>query len=440
VTKPVEVKEFQSIIYDKMFANEGDYKCIEKKQFDALAMFIREYTAGDGNADVYDFMRLSRKRHVDAITFRNYVGLIQLENGFQVQVLPKIDFTENDDVGNGKTKRVFFKMLRSMKDFPCKMFNDASLRVDRMNLYEIFINMYIQEVRSLVKRGLKSGYISQEDNLNFFKGKLLTGQHIRLNTVHKERFYVSYDEYHQNRPENKLIKATLEKLQKITTSAENSKEIRQLLMSFEMIDSSSSFEKDFSRVVIDRNTKDYENVMRWSKVFLMNESFTPFSGNTTSRALLFPMESVYESYVASELKKIFVPDGWKVSCQDRRYYLFSNPRNQFALRPDIVIKKGVNTIILDTKWKELIRDERKNYGISSEDMYQMYAYSKKYKTPYIWLLYPINKEMRGAAPIRFKSDDNTIVNVHCVDIENISMDLDMLKNRINNEVEEEIYG
>lgn len=66
-----------------------------------------------------------------------------------------------------------------MKDFPCKVFNDALLKVDKMNLYEIFINMYLQEVRQLVKRGIKSAYVQQEDNLKYYKGKLLINKHIQ---------------------------------------------------------------------------------------------------------------------------------------------------------------------------------------------------------------------------------------------------------------------
>ena len=44
---------------------------------------------------------------------------------------------------------------------------------------------------------------------------------------------------------------------------------------------------------------------------------------------------------------------------------------QFALRPDIVIRKDNRTVILDTKWKYLYKNERNNYGISQADMYQM---------------------------------------------------------------------
>ncbi len=429
--KLFEVKEFDSIICNSDYKDNDSYKYLVKKQFENLELFIHEFSGSEENADALDFMRIDYRRNVgDRITIKNYVGLIQMKDGFQVQILPKIAFGDEEDSGNAKTKRVFLRMLRSMKDFPSKIFNDASLKVEQMNLYEIFINMYLQEVRHLVKRGIKSAYVSQEDNLRYYKGKLLVGQHLRANLVHKERFYVGYEEFLSNSPENRLVKSTLEKLQKITSSAENSKEIRQLLTAFELVESSTNYQKDFSKVVIDRNTKDYEMLMQWSKVFLMNKSFTTFSGSTTSRALLFPMESVYESYVSQQMKKVFRPDGWDISTQDKGHYLFMNPRKKFALRPDIVLTKDDHTVIMDTKWKNLINNEKKNYGISQSDMYQMYAYSKKYKTSEIWLLYPINDEMRNSKPIKFDSEDGTTVNLFFVDVANIEDSLLVLKNDI----------
>ncbi|WP_026507827.1 McrC family protein [Butyrivibrio sp. MC2013] len=429
----VEVKEFDSII-QKSDYSDNNFTCLDELEFGWLREFAENYSSEDDSSDALDFMRVYLKKPYGyVVSVKNYVGLIQLKNGFQVQILPKISFDNGEDSGNERTKRVFLRMLRSMRDFPGKVFNEATLRADRMDLYELFINMYLQEVRQLIKHGLRSSYVSQEDNLRYYKGKLIVGQHVRSNIAHKEKFYVAFDEFHPNRPENRLIKSTLMKLQKLTSSAENSKEMRQMLSHFEMVDPSDNYEKDFSKVVIDRNTKDYEMLMKWSQVFLMNKSFTTFSGKTDSRALLFPMEKVYESYVAKEMKKAFVPDGWSVSSQDRGYFLFEEPHQQFALRPDIVMKRGARTIIMDTKWKSLADNEFKNYGITQADMYQMYAYSKKYHTPEIWLLYPMNDEMRGHTPIEFASRDaesETHVNVHFIDLEHIEDNLDELKAKL----------
>ena len=432
MNKFLEVKEFDIITGNPNFKNDEKYKYLDTVAFENLIEFIHQFTGNEEVADALDFMRISYKRNIgNIVSIKNYVGLIQMKNGYQIQILPKINFTNSEDLENRNTKKIFLNMLRSMKDFPSKVFNNSNIQVDRMNLYEIFINMYLQEIRRLIKIGLKSDYIFKEDNLNYYKGKLLTSQHFKMNLVHKERFYVAYDEFNPNRVENKLIKATLLKLQKLTTSAENSKEIRQLLVFFEIIDASMNYTADFSKVRINRSNRDYETIMQWSKVFLLNKSFTTFSGSNNSRALLFPMEKVYESYVAKYLKKILEKDGWDVSSQDRGYYLFIEPRLQFALIPDIICKHGKRTIIMDTKWKKLINNERINYGISQSDMYQMYAYSKKYKTSEIWLLYPLNDEMKEHSEISFNSGDGTTVNIYFVDLENIQSSLEVLRNKIS---------
>ena len=432
MAKLLEVKEFETIVGNPKYKNK--YKCMEEEAFADLLEFIHAFQSNEIESDILDFMRIGYKRNVgETVTFKNnYVGLIQMKRGHQIQILPKIEFAKGE---KDETKRVFMKMLRSMKDFPSKVFMNANLKIDRMNLYEIFINMYLQEVRNLVKRGLKSAYVTQEDNLFVYKGKLLIKEHIRNNFAHRERFYVSFDEYQVDRAENRIIKSTLLKLNNITSSAENTKEIRQLLTAFELVEASKNYDKDFSKVVIDRNTKAYDSLIKWSKVFLKDKSFTTFSGTESVRALMFPMEKVFEAYVAKNLRKVFSREGWQVSIQNRGYYLFNklNGENhkRFAIRPDIVVTRNDgNTVILDTKWKNLVDRKNENFGISSADMYQMYAYSKKYKTPGVWLLYPVNSEMRDYEVIEFDSGDGVTVSAFFVDVANIEKSMEDLLNRL----------
>jgi 5-methylcytosine-specific restriction enzyme subunit McrC len=147
------------------------------------------------------------------------------------------------------------------------------------------------------------------------------------------------------------------------------------------------------------------------------------------------MERVYESYVAAQMRKYFGPDGWKVSEQDRGYYLFdelkgeNNTKSIFRIRPDIVMRREGQIVVMDTKWKRLVPERSKNYGITQADMYQMYAYGKKYATdefqPEVWLLYP--KTMDMSEPLLFKSDDGIIVHAYFVDIPNIEESMNSLK-------------
>ena len=188
---------------------------------------------------------------------------------------------------------------------------------------------------------------------------------------------------------------------------------------------SINYDKDFSKVKIDRTTKDYNILMEWSKVFLLNKSFTTFSGKNYSRALLFPMEKVFESYVAKYVKKFF--KGYDVKSQHKGKYLF----NKFALRPDLVLKrKDGSIIIMDTKWKRL--DKKRNYGISQNDMYQMYAYAKKYETSEVYLLYPKNEDVKPIEPIKFIDNNGEVcVYIFFVDVAKIEESVQELLNMCN---------
>ena len=427
MSRTLIVKEYDTIVSNESLSARQGYVYLEEKYFLELEQFIKEYVSESEEADILEFMKIGYKRGVgDTITFNSYVGIIELPSGFQIEILPKVSLGEDEN--NAKTKRIFLKMLNCLKDFDGKVFSSAALNSDKMNLYEIFIRMYIQETWTLVKRGMKSDYISNEDNISVYKGKLDISKHISLNAAHKERFYMVFDEYQVNRPENKLIKSTLLKLLGITRNSDNSREIRQLLYSFELVEESGNYAKDFSKVSLTRGMKEYELLIQWAKIFLLNKSFTTFSGKNSGKALLFPMEQIFEAFIAKQVKMIFENQSnglIRVSAQDSGYYLFDEPR-KFRLRPDIVVSNAFEerhqVVIMDTKWKRLNHNPATNYGISQADMYQMYAYSKKYHTPDIWLIYPLNDDVRDLDQLSFKAiqneDTNVSVKVFFVDLAN----------------------
>lgn len=416
MNRTLVVKEYDTIVSNEALSSTQGYVCLEKKYFDELEQFVKEYVSQSDEADILEFMQIGYKRGIgDTITFKSYVGMIELPSGFQIEILPKVSLGQDDN--NAKTKRIFLKMLNCLKDFDGKVFSSASLNADKMNLYEIFIRMYIQETWTLVKRGIKSDYISNEDNLLVYKGKLDVSKQITRNAAHKERFYMVFDEYQVNRPENKLIKSTLLKLLTVSRNTDNTREIKQLLYSFELVQESDNYAKDFSKVSLTRGMKEYELLIQWSKIFLLNKSFTTFSGKNAGKALLFPMEQIFEAFIAKQIKLLFENKNnglIRVSAQDSGYYLFDEPR-KFRLRPDIVVSNAFDeqhkTVIMDTKWKRLNRNPSANYGISQADMYQMYAYSKKYHTPNIWLIYPLIDEVRDMEPLSFNAIKNEMMNV-----------------------------
>lgn len=410
--KSITIKEYGSICAKPGIAG---YEYLPEPAFSQLKEFILSNKSAD--ADALELMGLTARKGVgEIITAKNYVGIITMKDGTTIEILPKIySETDNDDSG-ARTKKLLIEMLKTLRDTPYKTLQTSNVNIEKMNIFEIFIRMFIDELFFVVKRGLKCSYETIEENAHFFKGKMKFSQQIKFNLAHKERNYVEYDAFTVNRPENRLLKATLQYLYKHSSSSKNRTDIKSLLNSFGEVEASVDYKSDFSKYVADRNMKDYTTALMWSKVFLMGKSFTSFAGSEVAVALLFPMETVFESYVATLLKKVLIPKGYTVSAQDRKYHLFDVPDKKFLMKPDIVItKKSDGTkYIMDTKWK-ILSDAKANYGISQADMYQMYAYQKKYSSENVTLLYPKTENI-SREDIGFSSDDGVIVRVRFVDL------------------------
>lgn len=319
-----------------------------------------------------EFLSLGWRRNSGVfVQVKNYVGVIRLPSGFQIEILPKLDAPHDDLRG------LLVKMLRTLRNFAGKKFLDAELLTEQMPLYEIFIRAYLEMIAELVKRGLKSSYVVREENLNFFKGKLLVGENLRRNFAHREKFFVAFDEYSLDRAEHRLIKATLFKLLHSTRDNKNFRLASRLLGDFDSVAASLNYRKDFAEVFIDRTNREYKAAMNWTKIFLSGKSFTTAAGKAEASALLFDMNKLFEAYVAEHVRKFFA-DKFTVKIQAQEKFLFDAPRS-FKLKPDIILERDDEKFILDTKWK---------FKISAGDMYQMFAYAQKYGAKKIFILCP----------------------------------------------------
>ena len=424
---PILITEYESFISGKRA--EG-YKTLPEHTFRQLEEFI--LTNHSKNVDALELMSLSAKKSVGkVITAKNYVGVIAMNDGTVIEILPKIYSAVQDDPSGRRTKRLLLDMLKTLKNSPYKTLQTANLNIEKMNVLEIFIRAFIDEVFFIAKRGLKCSYETVEENSAVFRGKMKFAQQIRFNQVHRERSYVEYDVFTVNRPENRLLKATLEHLYKHSSSSRNRNDIKTLLSIFGDVEASIDYKSDFAKYVPDRNMKDYETALRWSRVFLEGKSFTSFSGSEVALALLYPMETLFESYIAALLKKKLYVPLFSVSAQDKRFHLFDEPGKKFLMKPDIVItRKAYNAVfIIDTKWK-ILSDAKANYGISQADMYQMYAYQKKYQAKHVILVYPRADGITVDKEIYFHSEDGVCVHVCFVDLFDVQNGIDLLIERL----------
>ena len=75
------------------------------------------------------------------------------------------------------------------------------------------------------------------------------------------------------------------------------------------------------------------------------------------------------------------------------------------LEPDLAFRRGdAFPLLIDTKYKRLRLSEAA-LGISQDDMYQMFAYARRYACPQVLLLYPQTAEMPQGLQSRFLFED-----------------------------------
>ncbi|MDP2501055.1 restriction endonuclease [Vibrio splendidus] len=386
---------------DKAASDELGAKLISKRAFE----YLKDVSLSAGESDTNKCLGLTKRFGHELLQVKNYVGVLFTPTGEHIEVLPKIgrkSVTHEQAVS--ESHEMLLMMLQHLGLFRYVASNQANIASKQMPLLEAFINQFLQSVNTLVKRGLKSDYVTQEDNLRYQKGKLKVSQQIRHNIVNKHKFYVEYDEYLINRPANRLIKTALLKLAHYTRLATNQKLLRELQFAFADVPTSKSVKQDIKALKLDRGMLDYHSPIAWAKLIL--DGFSPLSmkGDSSALSLLFPMEAVFESYVASVLRTQ-LPDGAELTTQASSKYLVThNDRTQFKLKPDLLLTLPDNSkLILDTKWKLLDLDEH-NYGLSQSDLYQMFAYGHKYLGGKgdLFLIYPAHHSFDK--PIEYSFD------------------------------------
>jgi len=396
------ILEYRSIYHSQDNNYELDEQknlSVPKKVFDDLKQFVLK------NNEQTLFLKPSYKNGLgETLQAQNYVGVIQTKDGATIEILPKIQNLDADE-----SKNILIKMLKTLKKSPFKNCNMAHLKSSKMPLFEIFITMFLEELAKLIQKGIKSDYITKEENLKFLKGKLKINEQIKKNYIHKENFFVEYQEFLSDRVENRLIKTTLEFLYKNSKSNKNQQRIREYLFVFDGIGISHNINNDFSKLKLNRQMKDYEQTLLWCRTFLLENSFSPYKGRDIAFALLFDMNLLFESYVGHYLKK----KGLDVSLQDKGKYLVEEP-NKFALKPDMVINDKEEQLIADTKWK-IIKSEN---DISQADMYQLYAYGTKYiECKKLYLIYPYdNNHLDLRYLYQSEEEDRLVLNVLFFDL------------------------
>ncbi len=349
------------------------------------------------------WLRLTQRRGHIAVQVTSFVGVIRSPDGFQIEVLPKVG--KAIDGGDTQARRLLIEMLRCLGGFRHVQTDSAKLVATRMPLLEVFIGEFLLAVEHIVKQGLRSDYAVRRDNVFALRGKLQIAMHLRQNLCRRDRFFAEFDEFSINRPENRLLHAALRRTLVWTASQSNQQLARELSFVFTDVPASERPAVDFSKVRLDRGMGHYADALAWARLILGDESPLTGTGGHRAPSLLFPMEAVFEAYVAKHLTRQLAHP-FTLKTQARSFSLVTHlGQDWFRLKPDILVQESSsNRLVLDTKWKLL--DDKKatgsdKYGLDQGDFYQLHAYGQSYLDGQgdVVLIYPRTDAFDEALPV-----------------------------------------
>lgn len=355
----IQVFEYQKLKYDE----NSNFK---KHYFDAMVLF------NEKNNNKY--FTIVHK----GVLFNSYVGVIQI-GGLTIEILPKADKSDNPD--KATWQNVLLNMLKVCKHIQVDNVSETNLNKKYNSILEVYFEMYLNEIESLVKKGLIKKYRRVQSNQNALKGKLVFSQNIQKNVVHKERFYCEHQVYDKDHLIHQILLRGLLVLKDLLNNHLRDK-LNRLLFEFQDYLQLNINKSHFDKLITDRKTTPYLKAIDIAKMLILNYSPNLNSGNDNMLTLLFDMNKLWEEYIYRILQK-HKPEGYKVSFQNSDKFW-----EHKTIRPDIVITSKTETFIIDTKWKIVEANKP-----SDDDLKQMFTYNLHWEAEKSMLLYPkVNQE------------------------------------------------
>lgn len=334
----------------------------ERKLYEALEAYHGEYTP---------FFKLIR----NGVQFCEYVGVLQVGTTI-IEILPKADKSRDASVW----QNILINMIRSVWGFAVKESGTSNLKLKNNSVLDLYFELFVSELESLLHKGLIKKYIRQEKNAKALKGKLSFAKHIQYNIIHKERFYIETTAYTVDHRLHQIIFEALMLIHKLNRNAVLASRIGNLLLNFPEQERIRINGKTFDTITYDRKSQVYKTIIDIAELILLNYHPNISKGRRQVLALMFDMNALWEQFVLGLLRKSL--KDFKVSGQITKRFWKGNSLSS-NMRPDIVLYGNKCTVVIDTKWKNL-----NGKSPSPDDLRQMFVYHEYFEATKVALLYP----------------------------------------------------
>ncbi|MBV1692070.1 McrC family protein [Novosphingobium sp. G106] len=362
-----------------------------RAQANALIAAANEHSLGgnDGSAVLSDHYRHLRAKQM--------VGVIAAP-GCSLEILPKVD-PDGPDEGASSVRRRLVQMLDVALGLEIGEGISAGMGQQSDSLLELLIRLFADRLLAETRRGLPRAYLPVEEDLPSLRGRIDVARQFTVNAVRPDRLACRYDALSSNIPLMQVMKTCVLYLRRHARAVETQRRLDELRFVLADIGELPLAALPWERIQIDRTSRRWETLFKLAKLFLRRE----WQGTHRDCAredgitLLFPMNKLFEAYIAALLRRAL--RGTDIDVHEQgglRYCLGEWSEDEetrghtFQTRPDILLRRGDKELaVIDTKWKSLPADPlSRKKGLSQADVYQMMAYARLYQCPRLMLLYP----------------------------------------------------
>ncbi|MEE4228639.1 McrC family protein [Pseudomonas viridiflava] len=329
----------------------------------------------------------------------NYVGVLETPCGTRIEILPK-HFEEGDCIQ--QSRALLKRMIQKSLDLPTRKVGAAGLERFDAPLTDWVMSSFLDALDHLIKRGMRFDYQRVEEEQRYLRGQLNTARQMRQPPGRQHHFQIRHDVFFPDRPENRLLKTALDIVCKTTQDPSNwrlSHELRSMLLE---VPSSKDTAQDFKQWRRDRLMAHYQPVRPWCELIIQQRTPLAVVGEWRGMSLLFPMEKLFERYVAACLTDSLPRDATLYVQPSNEFLCMHQGKKVFQLRPDFLIVQGEKRWVLDTKWKRLKSEpSAKERGLNHADVYQMVAYGQTYLRQQgdLLLIYPKRGSFQAALQV-----------------------------------------